>query len=120
MSEPGTIEIDRSGDEPVVRIVQPDDSFTVSQLRMYAEYLATVANEAAAPPPEPEVEALVLAFKGTEARYLTYEEALPVLARAVLAAGYKRENAAAEGASWGRWPSAPHASREGSPGEPDQ
>ena len=94
MSEPGTIEIDRSGDEPVVRVVQPGDSFTVSQLRMYAEYLATVANEAAAPPPEPEVEALVGLFNGTVARYVQYDEAALLMARAVLAAGYKRETAA--------------------------
>ncbi len=89
--EPGQVEIDRSGSRTVVRIRQPAGEFTVDQLRMYAGYLATVAAEADAPPPEPDVEALVAAFKGTEARYLGYDEALPVLARAALAAGYKRE-----------------------------
>ena len=94
--EPGEIEIDRSGDRTVVRMRQPQDSFTVNELRMYAEYLATVADEAEKPPPEPDVEAIVAVFKGTVARYLGYDEALPVLARAVLAAGYKRESAATE------------------------
>ncbi len=94
MSEPGTIEIDRSGSQTIVRVVQPSDSFTVSQLRMYAEYLATVADEAERPEPEPEVQALVGLFNGTVARYVQYDEAALLMARAVVAAGYKRETAA--------------------------
>ena len=90
----GSIELDRSGDEPVIHITHPSGTFTISQLRMYAGYLATVADEAAQPPPDPDVDALVAAFGATEARFMVYEDALRVLARAVLAAGYKRESAA--------------------------
>ena len=93
MSEPGVIEIDRSGTEPVVRIGHPPGPFTIDQLRQYATYLATVADEAARRP-EPEVDELVAVFEATQARWLRYEEGIVVLARAVLAAGYERKSAA--------------------------
>ena len=98
MSAPGQVEIDRSGPEPTVRIVQPQESFTVQQLRLYAGYLARLADEANWRP-EPEVDALVAVFKATEARYMVYEDGLLTLARAVLAAGYKRETATAGGSA---------------------
>ena len=88
---PGEIEIDRSGTETVIRIGQPQESFTVNQLRMYAEYLDLLAREAEAPPPEPDVEALVTVFETIPVRLMTWEAARHELARAVLAAGYKRE-----------------------------
>lgn len=93
--DPGTIEIDRSGAEPVISLAHPPGPFTIGKLRLYAEYLATVADEASRHEPEPEVEALVAVLQATEARYLGYEEALRMLARAVLAAGYRREAAGA-------------------------
>ena len=102
MSTPGQIEIDRSGPETTVRIVQPQESFTVQQLRLYAEYLATVADEASARP-EPEVDELVAVFNATEARWLTYDDGMRVMARAVLDAGYKRESAAMKDGDGGRW-----------------
>jgi hypothetical protein len=70
---------------------QLDLGLTGGGLRLYAEYLATVADEASGPGPEPEVEELIAVLGATEARYLGYEEALRMLARAVLAAGYRRE-----------------------------
>ena len=103
MSEPGSIEIDRSGTEPIIRIAQPCESFTVNKLRMYAEYLATVADEAAKPPPEPEVDELVAMFEATQARWMTWESATVELARAVVAAGYKREIAATETSGQTPW-----------------
>ena len=76
-----TIEIDRSGPEALVHLKNAPGTFTVTELRMYAEYLATVAREAEKPPPEPDVEALVATLAAvTEARYMTYESALLVLA----------------------------------------
>jgi hypothetical protein len=92
MSEPGDIEIDRSGGEPAISIGHPPGPFTISQLRSYASYLATVADEAAARP-EPEVDELVAVFNATEARWLTYDDGMRVMARAALAAGYERKNA---------------------------
>lgn len=94
MSAPGSIEIDRSGPEPVISIDHPPGPFTVTQLRLYGEYLTTLAAEAAKPAPEPEVEALVAVFESTGARWLTYEEGIRVLARAVVAAGYGVRSAA--------------------------
>ena len=91
--EPGTVEIDRSGEEPVISLAHPPGPFTISTLRLYAGYLATVADEAAEPEPEPEVEELIAVLSATDARWLGFEDALRVLARAVLAAGYKREAA---------------------------
>ncbi len=89
--EPGTAEIDRSGDEPLISFRVPAGPFTIARLRLYAEYLARLADEASRPEPEPEVEELTAVFDVTKARYLAYDEAARVLARAVLAAGYRRE-----------------------------
>ena len=90
--EPGTVEIDRSGDEPVISLAHPPGPFTITRLRLYAEYLATVADEASRPEPEPEVDELAAVLKGAaEAPYAGYEEAVRRVARAVLAAGYRRE-----------------------------
>ena len=86
----GRIEIDHSGAEPIVSIGHPPGPFTIGQLRQYAAYLATVADEAARRP-EPEVDELVAVFEATQARWVRYEEATVLHARAVLAAGYKRE-----------------------------
>lgn len=91
MSEPGTVEIDRSSGEPLISIGHPPGPYTVAQLRLYAEYLATVADEAERPPPEPEVEELVAVFQGTPARFMVYEDGIRELARAAVAAGWKRE-----------------------------
>lgn len=90
--KPGTVEIDRSDAGVLVKIGHPDGPFTVSQLRLYASYLATVADEAAAAP-EPEVDELVAVFDATEARWLEYKDAARVMARAVLDAGYERASA---------------------------
>ena len=93
MSEPGSIEIDRSGGEPVVTFSVPETSFTLDGLRQFASYLTLVADEASARP-EPEVEELVAVLDATDARLLDWFQASRELARAVLAAGYKREIAA--------------------------
>ena len=89
-TEPGSIELDRSGSEPVVRLGPTPDAFTLDQLRAYASYLTVVADEAARRP-EPEVDELIAVFNATQARWMHWESAAPELARAVLAAGYKRD-----------------------------
>jgi hypothetical protein len=86
----GVIEIDRSGAEPVVTIGHPPGPYTLDQLRSYAAYLTVVADEASRRP-EPEVDELIAVFNATQARWLRWEEAAVELARAVLAAGYKRD-----------------------------
>lgn len=86
---PGYIEIDDSGGEPVVRLRQPQDSFTLDQLRAFGTYLVTVADEAAAARGEPEVQDLARLISGSRARYLPFEEAVTVLARDLLKAGYR-------------------------------
>jgi hypothetical protein len=92
--EPGRIEIDRSGIEPVISVEHPSGPFSPDRLRKYAEFLATVAEEAAARPDPPEVEELIAVLNASEARWLPYEEAVRELARAILAAGYERKSAA--------------------------
>ena len=92
--EPGSIEIDRSGDEPVISIGHPPGPFTTGQLRSYAAYLGTVAEEAAKRP-EPEIDELAAIIDASEGRWLAYPANIREIARAVLAAGYKRETAAA-------------------------
>ena len=88
--EPRSIELDRSGSEPVVRLGPFPDEFTLDQLRSFASYLTVVADEASRRP-EPEVDELVAVFNTTQARWMLWESAAPELARAVLAAGYKLE-----------------------------
>ena len=95
MSEPGSIEIDRSGTEPLVSIEHPPGPFTLDQLRAYASYLTLVADEAARRP-EPEVDELVAVIDGSRARWMPYEEGVRRLAREILDAGYERKNAATE------------------------
>ena len=95
MSAPGQIEIDRSGTEPVVRITQPQESFTVQELRRYAEYLAQLADEAVRKP-EPELDELTAVIDASQGRYMSYPWNIQQIARDVLAAGYKRETATTE------------------------
>ena len=92
MSEPGTIEIDRSGSEPVIKITNPPDLFSLDQLRSYAAYLSTFAEEAAKRP-EPEIDELATIIDASDGRWLAYPANIREIARAVLAAGYKRETA---------------------------
>jgi len=95
MSAPGQIEIDRSGGEPVIKLVQPQESFTLDQLRQYAGYLNTVADEAAKRP-EPELDELTAVIDASQGRYMSYPWNIQQIARDVLAAGYKRETSKAE------------------------
>jgi len=96
--EPGSIEIDRSAEEPIVTFSVPETSLTLDGLRQFASYLTLVADEAARKP-EPEVEELIAVFETIPVRLMTWEAARSELARAVLAAGYKREDAPREGAA---------------------
>jgi len=93
VSEPGRIEIDRSGTEPLVSIGHPPGPYTLDQLRTYGSYLVLLADEVA-DKPDPETEELIAVFDATQARWLDWFHATRELARAVLAAGYKRESAA--------------------------
>src|SRR2546421_9705586 len=52
---PGQIEIDCSDREPRVRFTLPQEWFTLAELRQFAKFLSTVADENE---PSPEVEAL--------------------------------------------------------------
>jgi len=92
-TEPGSIELDRSGSEPVVRLGHPPGPFTLDQLRMYGEYLITVAAEAKHAGGEPEVDELVTVIDSSQARWMPYHDGVRVLAREILAAGYKRDRA---------------------------
>ncbi len=96
MSIPGRIEIDRSGPEPMVSVGHPPGPFTLTELRMYGEYLTTLAAEAAKPV-EPEVDELAAVIDASRARYLQYPESIRVLARDLAAAGYERTSAATGG-----------------------
>ena len=91
----GRIEIDHSGAEPIVSIGHPPGPFTIDQLRSYAAYLGTVAEEAAKRP-EPEIDELAAIIDASDGRWLAYPANIREIARAVLAAGYKREIAATE------------------------
>ena len=95
MSEPGVIEIDRSGLEPAISVGHPPGPFTISQLRAYAAFLSSVADEAAKRP-EPEVDELVAIIDASQARWLPYQDGVRELARVIIAAGYERKNAAGE------------------------
>lgn len=94
-TEPGAIEIDRSGSEPLVSIRHPPGPYTLDQVRAYASFLTVLADENAEKR-EPEVEELIAVLGATRARYLQWDAAAPELARAVLAAGYKRPAASPE------------------------
>jgi len=95
--EPGQVEIDCSGNEPVIRIGHPQDSYTIQQLRMYAEYLATLADEAGKRP-EPEVDELAGIIDASPGRLMTYPANVRRIARDILDAGYERKSEA-EGAA---------------------
>ena len=90
-TEPGSIELDRSGSEPVVRLGPVPAAFTLDQLRMYGEYLITVATEAEHANGEPDVDELVAMIDSSQARWMPYHDGVRVLAREILAAGYKRD-----------------------------
>ena len=87
---PGIIEIDPEGPEPRVRFTLPQEWFTLPQLRQFAAYLTLVADEN-----EPSEDA------GELARLLADGVAIRMdhraIARAILAAGYKRTPARPEG-----------------------
>ena len=82
-----SIELDRSSGEPIIKLGAAEASFTPYQLRSYAAYLTTVADEADKRP-EPEVDELAAIIDATEARWVAWPESSRVAARAVLAAGY--------------------------------
>ena len=95
MDKTQSIELDRSSGEPIIKLGAAEASFTPYQLRSYAAYLTTVADEADKRP-EPEVDELAAIIDATEARWVAWPESSRVAARAVLAAGYKREIAPRE------------------------
>lgn len=80
-TEPGAIEIDRSGSEPLVSIRHPPGPYTLDQVRAYASFLTVLADENAGKH-EPEVEELIAVLGATRARYLQWDAAAPELARA--------------------------------------
>ena len=86
----GQIEIDESGGTPRVRFTLPQEWFTLDQLRSYASYLSTVADEASASP-EPEVTELMAVINASQARWLPYPESVRVLAGDILDAGYEHK-----------------------------
>jgi len=94
--EPGRIEIDRSSGEPLIHIGHPSGPYSIDQLRSYARYLGTLAEEAAKRP-EPEIDELATVIDASDGRWLAYPANIREIARAVLAAGYKREDAPKEG-----------------------
>ena len=96
MSAPGSIEIDRSGSEPAISIGHPPGPYTIDQLRSYAAYLATLADDAARRP-EPEVDELAGIIDASQGRWMTYPANVRTIARDILDAGYERKDAATEG-----------------------
>jgi hypothetical protein len=91
-----SIELDRSSGEPVIKLGSAAAEFTPDQLRRYASYLTLVADEADKKP-EPEVDELVAIFETVPWRLMAPQAAQYALAKAVLAAGYERRAAQAEG-----------------------
>ena len=79
---PGTIEIDDSSPAVRVRAVPPQEWFTLDQLRQYAAYLATVADEAE---PSPELDKLTAILEVATLMSQSPRNA----ARSILAAGYE-------------------------------
>jgi hypothetical protein len=93
-----SIELDRSSGAPVIKLGAAAAEFTPDQLRSYASYLTLVADEADQKP-EPEVDELVAVFETVPWHLMTVQAAQYALAKAVLAAGYERGAAQAEGAA---------------------
>lgn len=89
---PPSIEVARVGSEPLVTIRMPEGQFTLDQLRQFAVYLNTVADEESARKPEPDVDELAAVLEATQGRWLVWDSAKVEFARAVLAAGYKRQD----------------------------
>jgi hypothetical protein len=81
---PGLIELDDSSGAVRVRLTLPQESFTVPELRSFAAYLNTVADEAE---PSPEVQELTQILESAA----IIPRSSRAMARVILGAGYSRQ-----------------------------